>query len=173
MPQSSDIGKNSDGDISDFWITGQSLINENCHNNRTSNDVDIKLVSISKLDNRNTERQKKDNDVTSANWDVIVFFLFMANFEQSRSWITATWSIKLTFSILVDLSCYKNWKPNLKISNTAFMLLLSVKVLSLIKNEDFLQKNAGISKIKWVLVLKGIFSKTRFVSVFPYQILSF
>ena len=34
-PQSPDIGQNSDGGISDFRISGQSFINENCHNSRT------------------------------------------------------------------------------------------------------------------------------------------
>ena len=31
-PQSLDIGQNSDGRISNFWISGQSLIKSNCHN---------------------------------------------------------------------------------------------------------------------------------------------
>ena len=26
------VGENSDGGIFDFWISGQSLIKENCHN---------------------------------------------------------------------------------------------------------------------------------------------
>ena len=39
-------------------------------------------------------------------------------------------------------------------------MLLWVKVLFLPKNDNFLQKNADISKIKMALVLKGIFSET-------------
>ena len=31
-PQSPDIGQNSDGGISDFWISGQSLLKRICHN---------------------------------------------------------------------------------------------------------------------------------------------
>ena len=53
MSQSPDIGLNSDGSISDFWISGQSLIKENCHNSRTSNDIDMKLGPVTKLDKRN------------------------------------------------------------------------------------------------------------------------
>ena len=41
-PQSPDIGQNSDGCISDFRISGQSLIKENYHNSRTSDDIDMK-----------------------------------------------------------------------------------------------------------------------------------
>ena len=47
-PQSPDIGQNSDGAISDFRISGQSFINGNCHNSRTSDDIDMKLGSETK-----------------------------------------------------------------------------------------------------------------------------
>ena len=40
-PQSPDIWQNSDVAISDFWSFGQSLIKENCHNSRTSDDIDM------------------------------------------------------------------------------------------------------------------------------------
>ena len=41
--QSPDIGQNSDGVISNFRISGQSLIKENFHNSRTSNYINMKL----------------------------------------------------------------------------------------------------------------------------------
>ena len=41
MPQSPDIGQNSDGGISDFWNSGQSLINKKYHNSRISNGTDM------------------------------------------------------------------------------------------------------------------------------------
>ena len=41
--QSPDIGQNSDGVISNFRISGQSLIKENFHNSRTSNYIKMKL----------------------------------------------------------------------------------------------------------------------------------
>ena len=51
MPQSQDIGQNSDGGISDFQVSGQPFKDENCHNSRTSNDV--KLVPVTKLEKKN------------------------------------------------------------------------------------------------------------------------
>ena len=53
FPQSSDIAQNPDGVISDFWISGQSLIKENCHNSRTSDDIDMTLGPVTKLYKRN------------------------------------------------------------------------------------------------------------------------
>ena len=41
-PQSLDNGQNSDERISDFQISGQSLIKGNCHNSRASDDIDMK-----------------------------------------------------------------------------------------------------------------------------------
>ena len=52
-PQSPDIGQKSDGVISDFWISSQSLIKQNCHNSRTGNDIDMELGPVTKIDNRN------------------------------------------------------------------------------------------------------------------------
>ena len=48
---------------------------ENCPNSRTSNDIDMKLGPVTKLDKRNKVTLKKfDDDVISANSDVIVIF---------------------------------------------------------------------------------------------------
>ena len=70
-----DIGQNSDRGISNFYISGLYLIKGNCHKSSTSNDVDIKLVPVTKLDKRNKTRPKKfDDDVMSENCDVIVIF---------------------------------------------------------------------------------------------------
>ena len=70
------MGQNSDGGISDFWISGQSFIKKNCHKSRISHDIDIKIGPVTKLDKGNTTLSKKtDNDVTSANCDIIVIFL--------------------------------------------------------------------------------------------------
>ena len=43
LPQSPDVGQNSDRGIFDFQITGQSLIKENYDSSRTRDDIDIKL----------------------------------------------------------------------------------------------------------------------------------
>ena len=107
-------------------------------------------------------------------WKIVMpflFFWFTANLEQSKSWILEAWSVRHTF-INCNLLSYKNWNQNYKISNTAFILLLWVKVL-FFKQMLILQKKnqktkADISKL--VLVLKGIFSETRYVCVLKYQI---
>ena len=69
--QSLDIGQNSDGDISDFRISGQSLLNKHCHNFRTSNEIDMKLGPATELVKRNV---KFDDDIMFTNYDVIVIF---------------------------------------------------------------------------------------------------
>ena len=38
---------------------GQSLIKVNCHNSRTSYDIDMKLGPVTKLDKRNKKMSKK------------------------------------------------------------------------------------------------------------------
>ena len=53
------------------------------------------------------------------------------------------------------------------------MLLLWVRVLFLPRNADFLPKNADISKIKRVLVPKGMFAETTYECVLTCQISSF
>ena len=58
-PQSPDIGQNPDGGFSDFWIS-ESLIKENCHNSRTSDDdIDMKLGPVTKPKKRNKATSKK------------------------------------------------------------------------------------------------------------------
>ena len=42
LHQCPDFGKRTDGDISDVWISDQSLINESCQNSGTSHDIDMK-----------------------------------------------------------------------------------------------------------------------------------
>ena len=58
-PQSPDIGQNSDGIISKLWLSGQSLIKENCNNSRTSFDIDMKFEPVTKINNRNKKLSKK------------------------------------------------------------------------------------------------------------------
>ena len=64
-------------------------------------------------------------------------------------------------------------KNVLKISNSSHDIAFC-ELLFLQKNADFFcKKNADISKIKVVLVLKGIISKISYVCVRTYQISSF
>ena len=68
--------------ISHFWISGQSLIKENCHNSRTNDDIDMKLGPVTKLDKRNKAMSKKiDDDNMYLNCDVIVIFVIYDQFE--------------------------------------------------------------------------------------------
>ena len=61
--------------ISDFWISGQSLIQENCQNSRASNDIDMKLGPVNKLYKRSMETSKKiDDDVMPGNCVAIIIF---------------------------------------------------------------------------------------------------
>ena len=55
LPQSPDIGQNSDGG---FSISGQSLTNKNCPNSRTRNYIDMKLGPAATLDKRNKTTSK-------------------------------------------------------------------------------------------------------------------
>ena len=88
LPQSPDIGQNSDWGISDFQISGQFFIKENCHNSSTSDIMDMKLGPVTKLYKRNKITSK---NLTMASCLEIVtslsFFQYMANLEQSGSWI--------------------------------------------------------------------------------------
>ena len=94
--------------ISDFRISGQSLIKENCHNSRTSDDIDMKLRPVTKLDNRNKKRQK-NLTLTSCRKILtsLSFFGFLANSEQCGGRIADTESAKVMFSVIVTflLSC--------------------------------------------------------------------
>ena len=60
LHQSPDIERNSDGGISDFVISGQSLIKENCNNYRASNNIDMKTGPVTKLYKRNKSMSKRN-----------------------------------------------------------------------------------------------------------------
>ena len=109
--QSPDIGQKSDGDISDFRISGQSLSKVNCHNSRTSNDVDKKLGSVTKIDKRNKTTSKKfDNVVMSANCDVVVIFPIYGQSGAIRKLDPGGIVCKTYISINSNLLSYKDWK---------------------------------------------------------------
>ena len=101
LPQSSDIGQNSDGGISDFRISGQSLIKENCHDSRTS-DIDQKLGPVTKIHKRNITKSKKfDDEVMSENWDVVVIFSSFGQFGVIRKPDSGRLSVELMFSLAI------------------------------------------------------------------------
>ena len=107
MAKSSDIGKKSDWGISEFWISGQSLIKENCHNYIISDDIDMKLGPVTKSHKRNKKTSKIfDGDSMLEYCDIIVIFP-IANSEQSVTWIWDTQSVKLMFSLNVTFNLTK------------------------------------------------------------------
>ena len=60
--------------ISNFQISDKSLINKNCHNLRTSNNIGIKLGSVTELDKENKTASKKLM-VTSC-WQILTSSFF-------------------------------------------------------------------------------------------------
>ena len=142
-----------------FWISGQSLIKRNCHNSWTSDDIDIKLEPITKLDKRNKTTSKKS-------WRLrhIEKFWRHCHFSMYGQFgaICKPDSGCTVCKTYIFINSHKNWKQNWKISNTALTLLLWVNVLFWLKNADFLQKNSDISKIIEALISKVIFSETTY-----------
>ena len=112
--QSPDVGQNLDGGTSDFRISGQSLIKENCHNSRTSDDIVMKLGQGTKLDKRNKATSRKlDVDDMSENCEVIVIFGFLTNLDQSGGQIPYTESAKVMFSVKVTF-CFTKTRNRTK-----------------------------------------------------------
>ena len=96
-----------------FLISGQSLIKRNCHNSRTSDDIDMKLGPVTKLDKRNKTTSKKfDDDVMSANIDVIAISLICCQFGAIRKPHSERIVCKTYIFINSNLLSYKNWKQN-------------------------------------------------------------
>ena len=113
LPQSPDIGKNSDGGITNFRISGQTLIKANCLNSRASDDIDMKLGPLITLDKRSKTTSKKlDVNVMSTNYDVIVVFWIFGQFgavQRSDSGHRVCKSYVFSNSNLLS---YENWKQN-------------------------------------------------------------
>ena len=75
------LDKSQTGDFSNFRVSCQSLIKESYHNFRASDDIDMKLGPVTKLDKRNKTKSKIfDNDVMSEICDVIVSFSIYGHF---------------------------------------------------------------------------------------------
>ena len=123
--QAPDIGQNSDGGISDFQISDQSFIKENCHNSRTSNDIDIKLGPVTKLGKQKTATSKTFAIIScQQTFTSLSFFRFMANLEQSGSRIPDALPVKFTSSLLVTfyLTRTENRTKTLKHSSRTIAL---------------------------------------------------
>ena len=85
--------------FADFRISG---IKANCHNFRTSDDIDIELAPVTKLDKKNKKSPKKIT-ITTCQYAVIPlsFFQIITNLEPSRSRIRDAESVKLRFLLKV------------------------------------------------------------------------
>ena len=71
--------------ISNSRIPGQSLIKRNCHNSRTSDDIDMKLGPVTKLGKRNKITSKRfDDDVMSKNHDFAAICPIYSQFGAIR-----------------------------------------------------------------------------------------
>ena len=58
IPKSTQIlSKTQTGGV--FWVSGQFLVKENCHNSRTSNDIGMRLGPVITLDKRIKRTSKK------------------------------------------------------------------------------------------------------------------
>ena len=81
LPQPPDIGENSYKGIShsDFRISDQASIKQNCYKSRTSDDIDIKLGPETKATSK-----KIDNNFMSGNCDDIVIFPVCGQFGPIR-----------------------------------------------------------------------------------------
>ena len=65
LPQFPDIRLKLDEGVSVFLISGQSLVQENSDNSRTSHDIDMKLGPVTKNDKEKTAILKKtDQNLT-------------------------------------------------------------------------------------------------------------
>ena len=64
----------------------KDFIDENWHNPRTNNDIDVKLSPVTKLEKKKTAISKKSDDgATSGFMTSLLFFGFMANLKQFGS----------------------------------------------------------------------------------------
>ena len=154
-------------------------VSEIWYYSRTSNDIDMKLGPVPQLDKikkqhhqkKKKKKKKNDDKVVSANYDVIIIFPIDGWFGF---WNQDYGSIFYNFYIFINdnLLSYKNWKQNWKISASALILLLWVKSSS--KNANFLQKMLSSAKLRgFCLVLKGIFSETKYLGVLTCEISHF
>ena len=90
-----------------------TLIKENCHNSRTSDDIDMKLGPVTKLDKRNKTTSKKfDVDFMSENCDIIVIFRIFGQFGAVRRPDSGHRVCKSYVFSNSNLLSYKNWKQN-------------------------------------------------------------
>ena len=167
----------SDGGVSNFHIPAQSLTKENCHNSRTNDHIYMKLRPVTKNDERNKTTSKKLR-MTSCRQKcvVIVLFLFYGQFEvicksDSRCIVRKTY-IFINSNLLIYKTENKTETSQAQLLQYCFQqryYFCQKKLLLLL----FFQINADINQFQRALVLKSIFSETKYLCVLRYQISSF
>ena len=144
------IGKNSEGGIFDFWISGQSLVKENCRNFKISYDAEMKLEPETKLDDRNRTTLKRLSMVPCRQIVTSLSFFFI--YDQfgaiHKPGFGRTICKTYIFIIISGLLSCKIWRQNLKISNAALTVSLWVKVTILPKNAGFCRKMLKSAKFR-------------------------
>ena len=119
--------QNSDVDTSYFRIPGQALIKENCHNSRTSDDIDMKVGPVTKLYKKNKTTSKKL--AMKSCLQIVTSWSFLSVYDQF-------WAIQKLDSghrvsnylfVYGNLLSNKNWKQNWKISKAALTLIFLQK----------------------------------------------
>ena len=80
---------------------------ENCHNSRLSDDVNMKLGPVTKM-TRETTSKKSDDEVMSANCEVIVIFQIHGQFGAIRKLDSERIVSKTYIFINSNLLSYKN-----------------------------------------------------------------
>ena len=123
-------------------------MNKNCSNSRTSNDVDIRLGPVTKLDK--WKRAKSINLTMSSCRQILTslsFFGSLASLKQSRSRIPDAWSVRLTF--LVTVTFYLTKAENrTKISPSQFSYYCFELRYYFCQKCCFLQKMLTSTKIR-------------------------
>ena len=151
--------------ISGFLV--KSLINKICNNSRNSHDIDINLYQKLKLAREIRQRQKNDDDVLPVNYDVIAIFPIVG-------WFWAIGRMVYNSYILLIVTFYLTKTGNrTKKSLAELWYYFLSKGTIVAKKCWFFAKNVDMSKIKRLLVLKGIFSETIYLCLPKYQISSF
>ena len=98
------------------WVWGGNFwsipyIKENCHNSRTSDNIDTKIGQVTKIDKRNKTASKKyDGDVMLVNFDVIAIFSIYDQFGEIQKPDSGHTVCTIYIFINSNLLSYKNWK---------------------------------------------------------------
>ena len=95
------------GDISDFRISGPSLVKIKCHNFKTSNDIHMILGQVTWYNVK-----KIGDNIMLKNWDAIVIFPLYDQFEAIQKPDSGHIVCITYIYINSNLLFYRNWKQN-------------------------------------------------------------